>query len=286
MNTETDVTTEQPTDDLGWRASLPEEMRDLPFIGKAPNLEKAIHDIRDAAQYMGNSIRIPSENASDEDRQKFTQRVLEKMPHLTVIPGEDDDEAYARALAALGAPAEAAHYPAPKLDGFDWSEDDLADLRERAQAAGLTKKQFKQWATDIGSRLRDERLEADETHNADLGSIKSEWGAAFDSRVTQISRWLEDSSAPEGFVAAVKNKQVPSSTLKWLHNLHSKMNQREGGNVADQGLSGEVPVLSPDEAKMQIQEILNNPAYWDAASPSAPPLRRKMIELQKFANAR
>ena len=268
-----------------WRDSLPEEMRELPFIGKAENLEMAANAIKDAAQWMGNSIRIPGESASDEDKAKFTKKVLEKFPELMPKPGVDDDENYASVLAALGTPGDGKDYDLPELDDFEWQDDFAENLRNIAQAAGLTKKQFKQWAKDIGTRNRDERLVQNNAHETDIGSLRKEWGEAFEPKVKQLSRWLEDTEAPEGFVQAVKNKAVPSETLKWVNRLHEKYNPAEGSNVANQGLNdGEAPI-TPAEADAQIHEILNNPAYFDASNPMQKVLMKKMNRLQKFRAA-
>lgn len=271
--------------DVSWRESLPEGMRDLPFIGKADSLETAANAIKDAAQWMGNSIRIPGEAASDDDKAKFTQKVLEKFPDLMPKPGADDDENYAAVLAALGTPGDGKEYGLPEIDEFEWPEDFSQSLRERAQAAGLTKKQFQQWAKDIGTQLRDEQLAAAQQHDEDLGGLKKEWGEAFEGKVKQLSRWLEDTEAPDGFVAAVKNGQVPSSTMRWLNALHKANVKDEGSNVADQGINDGEPMLTPNEAEVQIQEILRNPEYFKAGSPIQKKLMKQMIRLQKFRAA-
>lgn len=271
--------------DVSWRDSLPEEMRELPFIGKADTLESAVDAIKDAGQWMGNSIRIPGDAASDEDKAKFTQKVLEKFPDLMPKPGVDDDENYAKVLAALGTPGEGKDYDMPDVDDFEWQDDFADNLRSIAQAAGLTKKQFKQWAKDIGTRNRDEMLTRNSAHEDDIAIVRKEWGEAFESKVKQLSRWLEDSEAPDGFVQAVKNKAVPSDTLKWLNSLHEKSNPAEGSNVADQGMNdGEAPI-TPAEADAQIHEILNNPAYFDSGNPLQKVLMKKMARLQKFRAA-
>jgi len=274
--------TEESNNETSWRDGLPEEMRELPFIGKAENLEDAALAIKDAAQWMGNSLRIPGESASDDDKAKFTKKVLEKFPDLMPKPGVDDDENYAAVLASLGAPSEGSGYDLPELENFEWQDDLSGNLREIAHSAGLTKKQFKQWAKNIGTRNRDEGVAASNAHDEDMGNMKKEWGEAFESKVKQLSRWLEDSEAPNGFVQAVKNKAVPSSTLKWLNSLHDKSNPAEGSNVANQGYNdGEAPI-TPAEADAQIHEILNNPAYFDRFNPMQKVLMKKMSRLQKF----
>ena len=278
-------TTPNPeTTDLGWRAALPEELRELPFIAKAPNIEKVVHDLKDAAQHMGNSLRIPSENASDEDKQRFTQRILEKMPNLTLVPSEDDDESYAKVLQALGAPDDPKLYKVPEIEGLDWDEDFTNALQAKAKAAGLTKKQFKQWATDIGTQMRDEQLTQQTQHTEQLGVLQKEWGAAFEPRVKQLARFLEDSDAPNGLVQAVANKQVPPETFKWLHGLYQKMNPKEGNNASTDGYSEGEQAITPDEAQMQIQEILRNPAYFNASDPMQKLLIKKMLKLQELAH--
>lgn len=269
-------------DDLGWREALPEEMRELPFIGKAKDLNEAINGIKNAAETMGNSLRMPGPNAGDEDVKTFTARVLEKMPGLMPVPNPDDEEGYATVLQRLGAPADPKAYKAPDVADFVWPEGTLEGMRAQAQKAGLTQKQFTQYAQQVGEELKTSTLNRSQTLDANMAAIKQEWGQAFDQRQQQITQFLDSSKAPEGLRDAVKNGTADPDTLRWLHaTAVAKAGEKPEG--ADQGSPGGEPgAPTPEEAKAQIQEIFNNPEYFKPG-PVQQQLMKKMLELQKFA---
>lgn len=274
------MTDENNTD---WREALPEAMRDLPFIAKAKDAAEAADGIKNAAEVMGNSLRMPSPHAGEEDIKAFTARVLEKMPGLMPVPNPDDDEGYATVLQRLGAPADPKAYKAPELADFTWPEDALEGLRAQAQQAGLTQKQFTEYAKQAGEALKTRQLDAAQALDANAAALKQDWGQAFEQRQQQITQFLETSAAPEGLRKAVTDGTADPATMKWLHaTAVAKAGEKPEG--VDQGSPEGAPLaLSPDEAKVQIQEILNNPEYFKPG-PVQNQLLKKMVELQKFAN--
>lgn len=268
-----------------WKEGLPEQMRDLPFIGKSATMDEAIGHIKNAADSMGNSLRMPSESASDEDKKAFTQRVLEKMPELMPIPDPDNEEAYNEVLTRLGKPKDPDSYKLPEIDGFDWPEDTLKELRDRASETGMTQRQFANYAKKLGTAIRDGNAAAQTKLEEQQQQLKGEWGDALEQRQNQIGQYLEQTEAPQSLRDAVKNGKADPATMKWLHSM-VKASGKEGQEGTDQGgPDGNTGRVTPDEARAEIQEILNNPDYFNAGSPRQKVLMQRMQELQKFANA-
>lgn len=266
-----------------WLEQLPEPMRELPFIGKSQSMEEAINHIKDAADTMGNSLRIPGPNAGDEDKKRFQERVLEKFPDLMPVPSDSDDEAYAKVLERLGAPGEHTAYKLPEIEGFKWDEGFAESLQKQAQAAGLTKRQFTEYAKQVGTQMHEQGLSAQQAHEQAIGQLKQEWGEAFDSRRQQMVNYLEQTQAPESLRAAVKDGKADPATMKWLHQMMAK-SRKEDPEGADQGgPAGGDPVLTPTEAQARIQEILNNPDYFNPG-PRQKVLMEEMLKMQRLAN--
>lgn len=268
-----------------WKESLPEQMRELPFISKSESMDEAINHIKNAADTMGNSLRMPSESASDDERKEFSKRVLDKMPELMPIPDPDDEDQYNEVLTRLGKPKDPDSYKLPDVEDFDWPEDTLKELRDRASETGMTQRQFAQYAKKLGTAIRDGNVQAQQKLEEQQATLKKEWGDAFEQRQKQLAQYLETTEAPESLKQAVKDGKADPATMKWLHAM-VKAQGGEGAEAADQGGADPTATrLSPDEAQAEIQEILNNPDYFAAGSPRQKVLMKRMQELQKFVSA-
>ena len=69
-----------------WRSAIPEDVRGSPSLQNIESIEDLATQFVNAQGLIGNSIRIPSDNASDEDRAAFRQKLLEKV-EVSVSPG-------------------------------------------------------------------------------------------------------------------------------------------------------------------------------------------------------
>jgi len=236
-----------------WRASLPPELGTAPWIRSAPSLEQAVADMQRAAEVTGNSLRIPGPDASEQQRQEFYQRVLEKAPGL--MPKPADEASLKLALKALGMPDDPGKYQLPEIEGMEIADERVGELRAMAHQAGLTGKQFEGFMQQMLSqdvqRMADARAAAD----SDLAQLKGEWGSAHDTRMQQIVQLAASTDAPQDLVEALQSGGINADTLRWFHTLVERMGAPEGGAVADQGKQPAKGPLTPAEAFAQLEEV-------------------------------
>ena len=67
--------------------------------------------------------------------------------------------------------------------------------------------------------------------------------------------------------------------MQWLHTVADKF-KGDVAPISKDDLDKD-RMATPDQAAQGVQEILNNPAYFDAAHPLNKSLRAKMLEYQK-----
>ncbi len=101
------VATESPAVSLApessdWRMSLPPELRENPTIKDTPSVETLAKRLVDTKSMLGNSIRVPGPDASEEDRQKFLNTLLEKDVGLMQRPDPTNDDSVMNTVRALG----------------------------------------------------------------------------------------------------------------------------------------------------------------------------------------
>lgn len=264
-----------------WLESLPEPLREAPFIGKAASLDDAVGKLAHAAQLLGTSVRIPGEDAKPEDVEAFFEKAA-SVPGLTRLPSPEDTEGLAAVLAKLGAPGDAKEYELPEVSDFEWGDEVSSALRESAQKAGLTKAQFKQLAEAIGENERNAAVTANSQAQQEQEALKQEWGAAYDERVNEVTRWLDGSSAPAELREQAAAGGLTAATMNWLHDTAAQFKGDKAPAGSD-GKGGE-STLTPAQAKHEIQNVLANEAYFNPADPRHGDLKKKMVELHRLAN--
>jgi len=276
-----DTTTEyQTSTNEDWRSSLPEPLRDAPFIGKANDLDDAVGKLAHAAKLVGTSIRIPGEDASDEDKVRFYEK-LSEVPGVARLPDPNSAEDMAKLLAKLGAPDEPQKYKMPEVDDFEWDEDVANDLRRYAQQAGMTPVQFEIFSKQIAEQERNADSESQREMEEQRKQLRLDWGETLESRENLIRGWLNKSEAPESMRELLDNRSLPLDTMNWLLSVAEQFK----GDVSPVSKDApQEPELDPTSAREEISKILNDPAYFNAADPRHKDLVNKMVKMQRLAN--
>lgn len=271
------TTTSETTGD--WRESLPEGLREAPFIKAAESVDKAVEQISNAASHMGHSVRVPGPDAGDDARKEFYEKILEKAPDLMPKPSDDNMDDFYK---SLGRPDNPDEYKVEIPEDREVPSD-FSQFSTIAHKHGLSQKQFQGIMSEIldSSFETQDNLEHEQAEA--LKGLSKEWGAAYEDRMKQVKNFLRLTDAPEGLVELVSNDALSPDELKWIHSVAtSTQSDVELAKMQDP----QNVALSPYEAQNQIQEMLNNPdgPYWDASSPNHKRAIERMLELQKMAH--
>lgn len=268
------MTDEQQTD---WKESLPESVQNWDEARNAENPEQFWQRITDQRTHLGNSIRIPTEEAGDDQWQEFHQKILERVPALMRKPSSDDESAVDDILKALGKPDATDKYVMPESDDIAFNEGQDKWLKEIALEAGLTKKQFKKIATNIGKRnYVDQNTYEEQTQN-ELKRIANEWGLSAEEKYKHVLNFAKSANAPQSLVDAIENRKIDAETVFWLEKMQSSVSD-EGSPLFKKDLN-HPSGLSPYEAQQRINDMLNNPDHsYHKGDPIA---RKRMHELMQ-----
>lgn len=269
-----------------WRSALPDDIRNsdsLKSVKDVPSLAKQFMDLQ---SHLGNSIRIPSEHASEQDRKAFYEKLTKHVPNLIPRPDPNDAEGMNALYAALGRPDDKANYEVPEVpDQINGAlpEERINFLRDVAHKYGLTRDQFKGVVTEVMAADAKVYEQSASSLAESRNALQREWGAAFEERSAAATKMAEITGAPPQLIEAIKSGAVNGDSLKWLYNLSSRMSGTGASAVNDQG-SGK---MTPAEAQHRIDEIMNNRShpYWDSHHPDNKRAINTVIELTRFASA-
>ncbi len=264
---------------VNWTDTLPEGFADAPFIKAAKTPEEAIAAIQNAATYMGNSIRVPGEDAGDEDRQSFYAKIMEKAPKLMFRP---DDESMDEFYNSMGRPEDPSKYELEVPEGKELPSD-FGDFSKLAHKIGLSNKQYKELMSGVLEQQWGNEEQVEVTQAEETKQLKDKWGKAYDVNLSTVKNFLRLTDAPEGIVDLISEGAMSATEMEWLNSIatmtKSKVELAEHEDTIP-------PVMTPGEAQDKIQEMLNNKEhpYWVAQDPRHKGAVQKMIQLQGYAH--
>ena len=247
--------------DENWIESLPEALQEAPYFkptedGTPRQLDQVIADLSNAAKLQGDltstHIRIPS--ADDPDSLAAARaKAMEKIPGITALPGEDDEEGWEKFYNSAGRPEKAAGYKLPEDKDGALKGIDLDVLREQAFKNGLTQRQFDNHV----AQLTGERASMTEAQQAQMeegrAKLKEKWGAAYEERRGLVAEFLkQDATVPAEICEAFANDMLNPETVLWLHSLADSISSEDSQLAGQRGGANEP---TPDEAIEQVSEI-------------------------------
>jgi hypothetical protein len=234
-----------------WKEALPEAFRDAPYFKSAETPEAALAELNNAAQWQGNSLRMPGPDAGAEDIAAHQAKVIEKMPGLMPVPKEGDADNMSTIMGKLGKPAEPSGYKLP--EGVTLEGDMLSNLQATAHEMNMTQSQFE---AQVG-QMTGAQTAATEAQVAAIAAnkqtLQTDWGNAFESRMDEVANFLKtDTDTPPDIVADLEAGRIPADQMKWLHKLSQLGDEASPVQGQENTNTG---VLSPDEAKERLSEV-------------------------------
>jgi len=268
-----------------WRDGLPDEIKASPALANFEDISQVAKAFVDMKSYQGNSISIPGEDAGDEQRQQFVEKLIEKAPNVMLRPDLDNPEQSRDFYRTMGMPDKSDGYGVPEIkdlpEGVNQDSERLDFFREIAHKAGLTKGQFDKIMSEVITQDISTATSTLESQKAEMESLKQEWGAATDDRLGQALGLMEKTKAPDHLIEAMKNNQLPADIIKWAHSLAVSIGQ-EGTNLGNSDLSNNGAALTPQEAQDKIDEIYANKDHpFHKGDPAA---MKRMVDLVAAKN--
>ncbi len=273
-------TSAAPTDN--WRESLPQGVRDWQEVETAKSADDFYKQMEHYRSAYGRSIRVPGEDAGPDDRAKFLAKMREAAPELVPAPDLEDAEAMNSLYATLGRPETADDYRMPEV-AQQADAELLKVYKDSAHAAGLSQQQMEAVMGAFMS-AQDHQIQAQQARLAEGNTLlQQEWGLAADRNKQAASTVAERFGFTEDVVNAITSGAMGAENVRAFYAM-AQATGSEGVQIgAERGAAS--AMLTPDEARLQIQEIMNNKdhAYWNVSSPAHKSARKKMRDLHVMA---
>jgi len=239
-------------------AMLPEELRDVPALKSVKDASDLATQFINQQGLIGNSLRIPSEDTSAEQKQAFYDK-LTSVPGVVRIPDESADDGVKKEFQQkLGVPSTPDEYKVVAPEGTTLEADYLQGLTKRAHELGLNNEQVnKIVAEDIAANKASQEQYEDYV-NKSRTALKSIWAQDYDTRVAGATNAMRvyAQEMPE-FAQELQSVADNPLFVKMLSDL--------GASLQEQGHAGMQAAnnygMSVAEAEQKISEIMSNPQH-------------------------
>jgi len=258
-----------------WMSELNDELKSSGVLDQYESQEAALQGLIDTKSMLGNSIRIPGEDASDDLKNEFANTLMSKVPGVMLKPDMNNEEQSANFYKTLGVPPTADKYKMP--DGVNIPEQAESQFRESALAMNMTQSQFKTAIKNMSETMATSASEFDSKRDAITNKLRGEWGAALDERMSMAKK-LHDANFKESM--GIEFDDLDPSHIPGLYATAKALNGA-GNQFGDQPPS-EITVMTPGEAEMQISEMMGNKdhPYWHPEDGGHKAAQDKMLKLQ------
>ncbi|MEP5568102.1 MAG: hypothetical protein ABJN62_09740 [Halioglobus sp.] len=216
-----------------WKEALPEELQSAPYFKNAESIDQVLADLKNASQYMGNSVKLPGEG---DDLSAFKEKLSSKIPDLFETPEAPDFSQYE-------APAEYRH------------EGEVPqELTDQAKALGLSQVQFESLVDAHNEQQGGIEQQQTQYKNEQELALREHFGAQFDSKMSQAMQTLLSTGAPAPIIDMVEAGTADAQFVTWLDGLSSL--GTESANISRD--TGSPNGLDYESEIAQIDSLMTN----------------------------
>lgn len=260
-----------------------DKLYDDPTLKEIKDIPTALQVLVDTKAFVGRSLRVPSENASAEEREAFRKDLQAKVPTLLDLPVDpaELEKVEAHIFERIGRPKDEKGYPTVKEimkdlpEGVTINDDEVRGI---AKKLGLTKKQFAEFAKGVA----EERVRVFNSNSEQTKALRAELGQAFEENLAAAAVTAKKLGASDSVVDAIRKGAVPAEQARMYINAAKAMGVEPSGFAA--GGSGGPHKLTPDEARLQAAELRRNPVLNNPRDPGHDAAVNKLLELERAAN--
>lgn len=240
-----------------WRDTLPDDLKTDASLLDVPDIATLAKRFVDTKAMVGNSFRIPGEDASDEDWKKFNEGLMKQVPSLMYKPDATDKDALGVVYDQMGRPEKPEGYEVPEIDnqGLQLNMDLAETFKAVAHKYGLNKDQYQGVIKELTETSITQALEVRAGVDKDVKGLVDEWGHAYERNKDMALAIAKQTGAPENLISLMAGPTPPTELVKFFHSLSTSL-KGEGLNLTgDKGVDG---VMTPTEAQEQMAEMRRN----------------------------
>lgn len=245
-------------------------------IANATTLQDAIKWAENANSRLGNSISLPNEPDAEANR-LIQEKLAARGYDVMLRPDMSDPEQAATMKQLLGVPDSIDGYVMPEqTDELQYNTAAAEKFRESAFKHGIPVSAFEAMLNDVVQDGMAAQSQYKEAEAQNMDALKSELGYAFDEKVNQAGELMKIIN-PD-----YDPSNASSNEIRGMMRLMEYMGEMSS-EVQNFNRPTENTRMTPDEAKVKIQEIMNEMDSLNFNDPKYKVLAKQKRELYKEA---
>ena len=258
-----EVTVEAQPTEVELNSLLNDEFKSASNLKDFKDVNQLAKSYIELQRMVGNSVRIPAADASDEAKQDF----LNKIKDVDGVLLKNDENLFDK----LGRPEAPEKYNLQDalkedlLKSAPYLEDEVNDFKSIAHKIGLTDSQAKQLVEMRLGAIEGEVKAVEETRIAAEGHLKKLWGQEYNNRLDAARKLIGvySDKGPEYKDAIEQLVNSPAGNNPVLLQMMSELAEtyQEKGHI---GIQGATFGTTPETALMKIQEKKADRGFMEA----------------------
>lgn len=226
---------------------IDEKYRDHPSLKDFDNVGALAKSYVETKAMIGNSMRIPSEDAGPEAYSEFINSLVTKVPTVMVKPDFTEPKQSDEFYATMGVPDDMAKYENPEDTAL--IPDVEAEIRAIALKAKMTPFQYKTFIAELATREAETTTNLTAKRDGDFSALAGKWGTTHDARIEAAKKTNEEYFPGRPF------EQLNTAEIEGLYAISESVTGK-GATVATQA-GGEISTgMTPAEATERAAEIM------------------------------
>lgn len=249
---------EHQTANTAFLDTLPEALREVPVLKSVKDASDLATQFVNQQQMLGNSLRIPTEDTAEEQKEAFYQK-LKDVPGVIRVPGEGAKEEEVKQFKQqLGVPETPDSYNIKVPEGTTLEANYIQDVTKRGHELGLTNEQLNKVVADDLAHQAKANEEYTTYVNKSREALKSIWSSDYETRVAGATNAMRiySQEMPE-YAEELKSMADNALFVKIMADLGEKLQEKGHAGMQTAGNYG----MNVDEAKEKISEIMSNPDH-------------------------
>lgn len=260
--------------EVSFTSQLPEDLRKEPSLSNIKDLTSLAKGYVNAQKMIGNSVRIPGPDASDEVKKDFYAKVT-GIPGVIKLPNPSDKAGVDEFFTKLGRPASPDAYKLSVPEGMPVNDAALKSFKEVAYNLGLNNAQTQALMGFEAGRMGQAIDQMKQQQIAAKQVLNEVWGNEYENRISSARTLTEHygQKYPDA-VKSLVNGPAGNNPVFLMMAAELGKFYSESGAIKGQ------PVrfgLTAEEARSRIEEIKSNKAH-PYFTEKNPKLRAKIIE--------
>lgn len=187
----------------------------------------------------------------------------------------------------IGRPKEAAGYELTKLVPAGQDTKFAETAQGKFHELGLTSRQAQEltkwWNGQAGDMTKAQTEATTAKHNAEVSTLKAEWGNQFDSNAALVDKAAAEFKMTPEQVTALKSTMGPAAAMKFLHTIGSKLGVSDTFVTGDGRQTSFAGGMTADQAKNEIAALRKDQAFIAKYTNGDAEAKRRMVDLHARA---